>query len=284
MSFFEEHPIASICGGLGIIFTGFTGLASIKIIDPGYVGVYRFLGTIDPKPLNPGFHLINPIAVVQPMKTQIQRHEAEYNAASLDMQTVKTKMVLNYSLIGDQAPNVFQTIGIEYEKTIIDPAAQEVLKAMLAVHPASEILQKRQEIKNAVQEHLAVWLQKYGILLNEISIAEINFDQTYEDAIEAKQVQEQLAQQKTYELEQARMQAQIVAANAEGEAQAVRARAEGEAESLRIRGEAQADYNEKVAASLTPSLIQQQYLLRWDGKLPTIVGEGNLMLQVPSGQ
>ena len=37
---------------------------------------------------------------------------------------------------------------------------------------------------------------------------------------------------------------------------------------LRIKGEAEAADNAKVAASLTAVLVQQQYLARWDGRLP----------------
>ena len=63
-----------------------------------------------------------------------------------------------------------------------------------------------------------------------------------------------------------------------------RAQAEGEADALRTKGEAEATYNAQVAASLTPVLIQQQYLLRWNGQLPQYtLGGGNngVLLQLP---
>jgi hypothetical protein len=47
--------------------------------------------------------------------------------------------------------------------------------------------------------------------------------------------------------------------------------------------EAEAAYNARVAASLTPVLIQQQYLARWDGKLPQYALGGNAVpfVQIP---
>ena len=57
-------------------------------------------------------------------------------------------------------------------------------------------------------------------------------------------------------------------AQAKGEGDAALAEARGVADALRIKGEAEAAYNAKVAASLTSVLIQQQYLARWDGRLP----------------
>lgn len=104
-------------------------------------------------------------------------------------------------------------------------------------------------------------------------------------AIETKQIEEQKAEQKRYELVQAQRQAEIAAAKAKGEGDAARERARGEAEALRIKGEAGPAYNAQVVASLTPALIQQQYLSRWDGKLSvyTLAGSNGVLLQLPGG-
>ena len=74
-----------------------------------------------------------------------------------------------------------------------------------------------------------------------------------------------------------------MAAQAKGKGDAAREEAKGVADALRIKGEAEATYNAKVASSLTPTLIQQQYLSRWDGRLPQYVLGGGAVpfLQVP---
>ena len=74
-----------------------------------------------------------------------------------------------------------------------------------------------------------------------------------------------------------------MAAQAKGKGDAAREEAKGVAEALRIKGEAEAAYNAKVASSLTPVLIQQQYLARWDGKLPQYSLGGNVVpfIQLP---
>jgi hypothetical protein len=65
----------------------------------------------------------------------------------------------------------------------------------------------------------------------------------------------------------------------------LRAQAEGEADALWTKGEAEARYNAKVASSLTPTLIQQQYLMRWNGQLPQYMlrADNSLLLQLPRG-
>jgi hypothetical protein len=61
------------------------------------------------------------------------------------------------------------------------------------------------------------------------------------------------------------------------------AEARGVADALRIKGEAEASYNARVASSLTPVLIQQQYLARWDGRPPQYTFGGNAVpfVQLP---
>src|SRR6266545_861909 len=152
-------------------------LSTFKVIPAGHVGVATLFGQVQPKPLPEG---------------------------------------LNFRLIPDRAPEVYQKIGVNYESVIIDPAAQEVLKANTALHNAAEILQKRQIIKADVQKDVTTWLVKYGVEMKEAALANIRFDPAYEKAIEAKQIEEQKAEHKRYELIQAQRQAEIAAATAKG--------------------------------------------------------------------
>jgi hypothetical protein len=67
--------------------------------------------------------------------------------------------------------------------------------------------------------------------------------------------------------------------------QKTRAQAEGEADALRTKGEAKGTCNAKVASSLTPTLFQQQYLMRWNGQLPQYMlgGDNSLLVQLAGG-
>ena len=267
-------------GALMILSSG------IRMIGAGQVGVALLFGKVQPVVLHEGINLVNPLYDVVEMNTRVLRHQAKYDAASKDLQAVHVEMVLNYRLLPDKAAEVYQRIGPNFASVIIDPAAQEVLKANTALHVATEILHQRPKIKADIQRELTTWLAKYGIEVKEAALANISFDKAYEKAIEAKQIEEQKAEQKRYELVQAQRQAEIVAAQAKGQGDAAREKAKGEAEATKIRADAEATYNQKVSASLTPTLIQQRYLEKWDGKLPQFsMGSGGnapgLMLNMP---
>jgi regulator of protease activity HflC (stomatin/prohibitin superfamily) len=286
---FAAGPLALLPKAILVVAVGVPALIFLfsifRIIPAGHVGVKVLFGQVDPAPLREGLNVLwNPLYDIVTMDTRVQKHAARYDAASKDLQAVHVEMVLNYRLVPDKAPEVFKTIGLGYSGVIIDPAAQEVLKAQTATHIAAEMLLKRAAIKADVQRELTAWLAKYGVELKEAALANIRFDAAYEKAIEAKQIEEQKAEQKRYELIQAQRQAEIVAAQAKGKGDAALAEAKGVADALRVKGEAEAAYNAKVAASLTPVLIQQQYLAKWDGRLPqyTLGGGVTPLVQLPT--
>jgi prohibitin 2 len=237
MSLLPRLILALAVGVPALIFL----FSIFRIIPAGSVGVKVLFGQVDPRPLREGLNVLwNPLYDIVTMDTRVQKHTARYDAASKDLQAVHVEMVLNFRLIPDKAPEVYKTIGLGYSGVIIDPAAQEVLKGQTATHIAAEMLLKRPAIKSDVQRDLTAWLAKYGIELKEAALANIRFDAAYEKAIEAKQIEEQKAEQKRYELIQAQRQAEIVAAQAKGKGDAALAEAKGVADALRVKGEAEA--------------------------------------------
>jgi regulator of protease activity HflC (stomatin/prohibitin superfamily) len=67
---------------------------------------------------------------------------------------------------------------------------------------------------------------------------------------------------------QARLKAENEAKQAIAEAQVSKAKAEGAATALLVKARAEAESNRLRQQSLTPLLVQQQVIEKWDGKLP----------------
>ncbi len=257
-----SHASLIIAAGIAAIIL----ITSIFVIIPaGFVGVKVLFGNVDPRPLYPGINIIwNPLYDVVKMDTRVVKFEEKYDAASKDQQVVHTRMALNLRLIPEHAPEVYRTIGLNYLNVIVAAAAPEVLKGNTARHNVAEILQQRQVIKLDVQKGLAEWLARYGLELKEVSLADIRFDPNYEKAVENAQIAERNAVA-------AEWNAKGKIATQKGEGEADLERAKGEASAKRLRADAEEYYNNKVATSLRAVIIQQQYLNKWDGKLPQIM-------------
>jgi hypothetical protein len=58
------------------------------------------------------------------------------------------------------------------------------------------------------------------------------------------------------------------------------AKAEGNAKAMKIKADAEAYYNKTIAASLSPMIIQEDMIEKWDGKMPQIVSGNGMIMDV----
>ena len=225
------------------------------IVNAGERGVLMQFGKVQEQVLGEGLHVILPtVYSVKKLSVRVQKQESSAEASSKDLQDVFTDVALNWHIIPDEANAIFQQIGDEREVVarIIDPAVEEVLKAVMAKYTAEEIITKRGEVKAAVDEFLTLRLLTYHIGVDDISLVHVHFSQRFSDAVEAKQIAEQEAKR-----------GEFLALKAVKEAEAKVNLAKGEAEVQRL-----------LRDNLTPELLERQAIEKWDGKLPLIVGEG----------
>ena len=87
--------------------------------------------------------------------------------------------------------------------------------------------------------------------------------------IDAKNRAVQAALKATNEIKEAEANAKIAVAKAEGNAKA-----------MKIKADAEAYYNRTIAASLTQYIVMEDYIEKWDGKLPTVQGGQGMMFDM----
>ena len=62
------------------------------------------------------------------------------------------------------------------------------------------------------------------------------------------------------------------------------AEAKGAAEAMQIKADAEAYYNKTIAASLSPMIVQEDWIEKWDGKLPQyMLGESGASVLISPG-
>ncbi len=198
-----------------------------------------------------GFHFVVPyFEQVTKIDVRMRKSETHATAASKDLQTVATQIVLNYHLLPDKVDKIYQNIGLELEKRVIDPSVQEIVKGVTARFPADELITKRQTVKDEIKSALEQRLMNSFIQLDELNITDFQFSNLFKEAIESKQTAEQLALKAERDLARIKI---------EGEQKVVTARAE--AESQRIQKE-----------TISPIILQLRAIEKWDGKFPQVIG------------
>ncbi len=191
---------------------------------------------------------------------KVQKEEADAQAASKDLQTVTSRIALNYSVDPDHVISIYQNIGIDYKIRIIDPTIQEAVKATTAKFTAEELITHREEVREQIKGLLTEKLNNTGITVEQLSIINFDFSRTFNDAIEAKVTAEQSALAAKNKLDQVKYEAQQAIAQAEGKAKA-----------LQI---------EATAINTNPQIIQLRAIEKWDGKLPQYTGNGTPFINI----
>jgi prohibitin 2 len=280
--------------GVIAIFVVMILLSSVRTVDAGYVGIKTEWGEAT-ETFQPGLHFVVPIRDdVKLMNTQTARVDANASAASSDLQTVSTDVVVNYhiSTNPDTQLQLFNNFRGSYEDTVIIPAVQEAIKANTAKYQAAELITKREAVRSGIESLLEVRLQPYGITVSGVSITNLDFSAQFNAAIEAKVTADQNRLKSQVELEQKQIdvQKQIAEANATAESQILQAwgdatsqviRAEANANATLINAEANARAIELSRLQISPEYIDYIYAQRWakwDGKMPVIVGNTGTIL------
>lgn len=245
-----------------VVLLAIVGSQSLETVDAGTVGVVKRFGAVQEGVLQPGLHFKMPgVTTIEEMETRIKRVEAEATASSKDLQIVTSEIVLNYKIDRDEADAIYEQLGVDYEARIVQPALQESIKATTAKYTAEELITKRAEVAQEMEDDLIERLAGKNIIPTDLSIIEFQFSAEFNDAIEQKQVAQQAALRAQNELDRVRIEAQQAQAEAEGKANAELERAKAEAEAQKMLRE-----------TISPELLQLRLIEKWDGKLPVYSG------------
>ncbi len=252
-----EKQVRSVVTGLIAVIVGLAiFFSSWFTVAAGEVGVVTRFGAVN-RVVGPGFGTKFPfVESVAMMDTRIQKDQVEAQAASKDLQIVKSTIAVNYHLNGSHATDVYQQIGQDYQDKVISPAIQDTFKAVTAQFTAEQLIDQREQVRSSAQQELVIKLTPYNIVVDNFNIVNFDFSADFNTAIEQKQVAQQQVETAKQTLAKTQVEAQTAVAQAEGQAKAQAAL--------------------KDSGALTPEYLQYLALTKWKGDLPTYWG-GNAL-------
>jgi regulator of protease activity HflC (stomatin/prohibitin superfamily) len=166
---------------------------------------------------------------------------------------------INYFVKSEKVPSIFKQYRKELpelEEAFLKTATLEAYRIATNNYTADSLMSNRDKFEAKVKELLIKQLEPEGFVLQQLT-SSLTPPQSLKDAIDAKNTAIQKAMQVENEVKKEQAQAQINIA-----------KARGIAEALRIQADAEAYANEKRQQSLTPLVIQQQFIEKWNGALP----------------
>lgn len=250
------NPVRGIPAFMAAILA-LIGALSYTTVDAGSIGVVKRFGN-PVRELDPGIHFVRPIAdSVTSVAVQTRIVKPSEDASSRDLQMVHTEVTLAYHVDPRYATDILVNLNDDAETRVITPAILEAIKATTAQYDVQDLVGKRAEVRDKIEEFVKVRLMPYHIIAETTSITDFRFSQQYEDAIEAKVTAAQQAEKAQNDLNRVKIEAeQKIAA------------AQGEAEALKVQKE-----------QITPELLQLRTIEmlsnKWDGHMPETIIGGN---------
>lgn len=247
---------------ISMIFTS----CGYERIDAGYEGIkvnlYGDDKGVDDITLVTGAVWYNPITTaVYEYPTFVQTVDyAPFSINAKDGSSFTVDPTISLKIVDGKSAEVFKKYRKEDITEVINTTlynyVRNAFRIQLNNYTTDELVSKREEFEKAIEERLSTELLAENFKLEQMTSG-LQYPQTLVNAIDAKNAAVQEAQ---------KAQNEVLKIKAEAEKKI--AAANGEAKALKIKGDAEAEYNRKIAASLSPLIVQQMMLDKWDGKLP----------------
>ena len=273
---------------VGAVFLGLILLVlgcSITFVPTGYIGIRTAYGQISGSPVSTGIHFHVPF-VENIHKMNCKQQEMVFDKDKIWSETSERtevyaeNIVVDYQINAEYGAWIWSNIE-EWDTNLVKRTSIESgLKAAFKQYNDTDVTD-RSKIEKTAKEYIQKSLNtKYNnqvVTVISVTISNINFSDAYNDAIEKKAQAKLSAEAQAYE-----NQKTIDQAKAEAEKQ--RIEAEGKAKAKVIEAEAEAEANEKISKSITPEVLQREWIQKWNGKTPSVVSDSNIMYGINSNK
>ena len=287
-----------------------------KTIQSGNVGIKITLGKFDNEELMPGLHFKIPI--IQDIKiVDVKVHTINYKGSQdrpdkegliekpainvLDERglPVRIELTVQYRLIPDQASEMIQEWGWNWEDKLVNPTIRDVVRDVIGEYPAEKLPVKRQEIGVKIEEGIKKAIKnvsKNKVQVIGVQLRDIKLPPRIAQKIEEVQIAKQEAEKMKYVEEKAKKEQEVrkikaetekieKIIRAEAEAEKRVKEAEGRAKARILEAEAQAKANRLLSKSIDKSILKWKEI-QVQEKLMEAIKENknnNIFLNAPQG-
>jgi len=215
--------------GMGLAVGGAVINSALYNVDGGHRAVIfdRFTG-VKPAVTGEGTHFMIPW-VQRPIIYDIRAKPMNVPSVtgSKDLQNVNITLRILYRPLPSALPNIYTTLGQDYDERVLPSITNEVLKAVVAQFDAGELITQRETLSTTVRKELVSRAEQFGLILDDIAITHLTFGREFTHAVELKQVAQQEAEKARFLVEKAEQikQASIISAEGDSEAAELLAKA-----------------------------------------------------------
>ncbi len=245
-------------------------LVSVERIDAGHAGIrVNLVGDnkgVDDITEVTGWVFYIPVftAIYEfPTYTQVKDYEA-FKVNAKDGSEFTVDPTFSYYVDTKSVPSIFKQYRkslAELENGFIKNVIYDCFRMVANSYASDSLMSNRQEFETNVQKKLSETLRAEGFVFQQLT-SNLTPPQSLKDAIDSKNKTTQEAIQAENKLRQA----------------------EADAKARIIKAEAEKKENDLKSSALTPMIIQQMFIEKWDGKLPVYGETPKLFQQIVNKQ
>jgi prohibitin 1 len=193
-------------------------MASCTVVRQGEVGLKRKVGKLENKVYQPGAVGFNPFTTkVIKMSTQTENVEVKLDLPSKEGLTISSQISILYHLKPEAARNILETVGMNYENTLIlsvfRSAAADVTSRFMAKDMHTR---ERATIEKEIKDLMDKQLSTRGFEVEAVLLKSIRLPDGLSMAIQQKLESEQEAQRMEFVLDRERREAERKKIEAQG--------------------------------------------------------------------
>jgi len=129
-----------------IIVLFFLLLRSARVVPAGHVGVVDLFGNVRAEALPSGLHLVNPLVQVRRMSVQTNEVKETMDTPSSEGLIVHLDVSILYHLDAVRAPDVYRTIGHDYETVLVKPNVRSAVREVTSSYQAKALYSPEREL------------------------------------------------------------------------------------------------------------------------------------------